>query len=63
MSEEELLTSTEFAKAIGVSTSTVKTWDRENIVKPYIRMPSGKRLYKRSQVSDYFNKYKVGGDT
>jgi len=55
----ELLTSVEFAKAIGVSHATVKRWDSEGILKAYLRTPSGFRKYLPEQVDEYFEKYKV----
>lgn len=47
---EIFLTSTEFAKAIGVSLSTLKNWERDDILHPYMRTPTGKRLYTQAQV-------------
>lgn len=54
-----LLTSVEFAKAIGVSPATVKRWDDEGVLKAYLRTPSGFRKYLPKQVNEYFEKYKV----
>lgn len=56
---EVFLTSTEFANAVGVSLSTIKNWDRDGILHPYLRTPTGKRMYTQSQVEEYFNKYRV----
>lgn len=59
MEDVKLLTSVEFAKAIGVSHATVKRWDDEGILTAYLRTPSGFRKYLPKQVDDYFKKYKV----
>lgn len=59
MDESKLLSSAEFAKAIGVSPTTVKRWDKDGILKAYLRTPSGFRKYLPSQVDDYFAKYEV----
>lgn len=56
---EIFLTSTEFANAIGVSLSTIKNWDRDDILHPYMRTPTGKRLYTQAQVESYFRKYRI----
>lgn len=56
---ENFLTSTEFANAIGVSLSTIKNWDRDDILHPYMRTPTGKRLYTQAQVESYFRKYRI----
>lgn len=59
MDESKLLSSAEFAKAIGVSLTTIKRWDKEGILRAYLRTPSGFRKYLPSQVDDYFAKYEV----
>lgn len=59
MSEAEYLSSGEFAKAIGVSHSTVKRWHNTGILKASIVTPTGIRKYTMSQVQDYFRKYHV----
>ena len=59
MEDVKLLTSVEFAKAIGVSHATVKRWDDEGVLKAYLRTPSGYRKYLPRQVDEYFEKYKV----
>lgn len=59
MDESKLLSSAEFAKAIGVSPTTVKRWDKDGILKAYLRTPSGFRKYLPSQVDDYFAKYEI----
>lgn len=61
MDESKLLSSAEFAKAIGVSSTTIKRWDDDGILKAYLRTPSGFRKYLPSQVDDYFAKYKEEG--
>lgn len=53
--EQTYLTITQFAKAIGVHTQTLRGWDRNNKLKPHHRMPGGKRLYSEEQVSEFLN--------
>lgn len=50
------LTCNEFADAIGVHPNTVRKWDSNGFLKPYIRMPGGKRFYSRDQIDDYFRR-------
>jgi len=52
-----LLTAGEFARAIGVSITTVEKWDEQGILRPYLKTPTGRRKYLPSQVDDYFAKY------
>ena len=55
----ELLSSVEFAHAIGVSHATIKRWDIEGVLKPYLVTPGGFRRYLPSQVDEYFARCKV----
>lgn len=57
MSEIEYLSSSEFAKAIGVSHSTVKRWHVSGILTASVVTPTGIRKYTMKQVEDYFRKY------
>lgn len=42
-----------FAKKIGVSTSTLRAWDKADILKPAIRSDGNQRLYSEEQVQEY----------
>ena len=57
MSETKYLSSGEFAKAIGVSHSTVKRWHNTGILTASVVTPTGIRKYTMRQVEDYFRKY------
>lgn len=50
------MTSTEFAKKIGVSVSTVKRWSNRGTLIPALRTPTGRRQYSENQVKNYFRK-------
>lgn len=56
--EVNLLTSFDFARAIGVSPATVKRWDDNGTLKAYLVTPGGIRRYHPSQVDEYFAKYR-----
>lgn len=59
MQGNTLLTSTEFAKAIGVSVVTLARWEKDNILLPFLKTPTGRRKYTQSQVTAYIEKYQV----
>ena len=44
----------EFASLIGVSATTVRTWERRGYLLPHHRSPSGYRYYSDEQVAQYF---------
>lgn len=54
MTKNELLTVSEFAKAIHVHPQTVRDWDRTGKVPAGARTPGGQRRYTRQQIDDYF---------
>ena len=56
--EPKFMTVDEFAKAIGVHPQTLRNWDKNNILLPHHKMPSGRRQYTQEQVADYFNNQK-----
>lgn len=43
----------EFAKLIGVTSTTLRNWDRQNLLKPHHRTPSGYRCYSQDQLNEY----------
>lgn len=45
----------EFAKLIGISSVTLRKWDKKGWLKPHHRSPSGYRYYSEVQLSDYLN--------
>ena len=45
----------EFAKLIGISSVTLRKWDKKGWLKPHHRSPSGYRYYSEAQLSDYLN--------
>lgn len=50
------LTIQEFAEEIGVSTQTLRRWDRTDKLKPHHKTPSGYRMYSQKQVVEYLGK-------
>lgn len=60
--ESKFISITEFAKSIGVSPEALRLWDRQGILKPHHRTPSGERIYLRTQINDYFDKYSEPDD-
>ena len=57
----DLLSSVDFARAIGVSPATVKRWDNNGTLKAYLVTPGGVRRYHPGQIDEYFAKYMRGG--
>lgn len=53
--EPQFLTVDEFARKIGVHPQTLRTWDKNGVLIPHHKTPSGRRLYSEEQVSLYFN--------
>ena len=50
-------TSTEFAEKIGVSANTLRSWDKDGILKPAKKTSDkGRRLYSEEQLRDYLTK-------
>ena len=45
----------EFADRIGVSPATVRNWEKQNIIKPHHRTPTGYRIYTSDQVALVLN--------
>ena len=54
MEKQSYLTSTDFARAIGVSVPTLVRWEEKGLVKPYMVTPTGYRKYTWEQVEEYF---------
>lgn len=52
---ERYLNSSEFAARVGVTTQTVRLWDRKNRLKPHHRSPGGIRWYTEAQVAAYLS--------
>lgn len=53
----------EFARLIGVSAVTLRSWDEKGLLKPHHVTPFGYRYYSEQQLQDYFNsKSSKGGD-
>lgn len=46
----------EFASKIGVSTQTVRRWEKEGKITPAYRTPSGHRMFTQEQVNQYSNR-------
>lgn len=49
----EFLKISEFSMAIGVSTSTLRQWDKKGILTPHHKTPYGYRVYSQDQVDAY----------
>lgn len=60
--KSKFISITEFAESIGVSPEALRLWDRQGILKPHHRTPSGERIYLRTQIEDYLNKYSEPDD-
>ena len=56
--EKQFLTSREFAEAIGVHIQTLRYWDGIGKLKPHHKMPGGRRMYAKEQVTEYLTKKK-----
>ena len=61
------MTSTDLAKAIGVSVSTVINWEKDGTLIPIRKTPKGFRVYSQEQVDaymaqDYDNSILTGKD-
>lgn len=54
--KKEFLSIQEFANAIGVTTQTIRRWDKSGKLKPDHKTPSGYRMYSRTQIETYFEK-------
>lgn len=52
--EKQFMTVEEFAKKIGVHPQTVRSWDKQGVLRPHHKTPSGRRLYTEDQVDEYF---------
>ena len=52
-----------FASLIGVSATTVRSWESRGWLQPHHRSPSGYRYYTDEQVTDYFNGNLLQKDT
>lgn len=46
----------EFASKIGVSTQTIRRWEKEGKITPAYRTPSGHRMFTQEQVNQYSNR-------
>ena len=51
----ELLSITEVAKLLGVSTMTLRRWDAKGILKSFRPTPSSQRRYRRSDVERFLD--------
>ncbi len=49
------MTSQEFANKIGVSLSTIYSWENKGLIKPTRKTLSGRRFYSEEQVQAYLN--------
>jgi DNA-binding transcriptional regulator YiaG len=54
----EIYTTSEFAKKIGVSVSTLRRWDKDGILIAH-RKPSGRRFYMQDQYEEYISRFTV----
>lgn len=49
------LSTREFAKQVGVSSQTIRRWDKMGKLKPHHKTPCGYRYYTQEQVTEMFN--------
>lgn len=61
--ESQFISMLEFANAIGVSSPCLRTWDKNGILKPHHRLPGGERIYAKSQIKEFFEKFSNDDDT
>jgi len=54
----ELLSITEIARMLGVSTMTLRRWDTKGILKSFRPTPSSQRRYRRSDVTKFLESKK-----
>lgn len=54
----ELLSITEVARLLGVSTMTLRRWDTRGILKSFRPTPSSQRRYRRSDIDKFLNNKK-----
>lgn len=54
MKTKEFYTINEFARAIGVSESTLRNWDRSGKLKPHHRTKGNQRVYVKEQIDEFF---------
>lgn len=58
----------EFARLIGVTSATLRSWDEKGLLRPHHVSPSGYRYYSAQQLRDYLSgessgaKSKSGGE-
>lgn len=50
-----MYTTPQFAKKIGVHPQTIRNWEKNNILKPAIISPSGRKYYTQDQVDNYLH--------
>ena len=53
----------EFAELVGVSTSTLRNWERTGILLPHHKTPTGYRYYSDEQLNVVFNNFQNGEKT
>lgn len=59
---EEFYKVGEFARRIGVSAVTLRSWDERGLLRPHHVSPSGYRYYSAQQLQEYLSgKMKFGG--
>jgi len=51
----EMMTTTQFANAIGLSVATLHTYDREGTLVPARKTPKGRRLYSQEQLQAFLD--------
>lgn len=50
-----MYTTPQFAKKIGVHPQTIRNWEKNNILKPAVISPSGRKYYTQDQVNNYLH--------
>lgn len=61
MSGERILTIGEAARFLGVHPVTLRRYDKRGVLKPWLRRPSGARIYAMSQIQEFVDKMKSDG--
>lgn len=52
---EQYYTSSEFARLVGVTKTTIVNWEHHCWLLPHHVSPSGRRFYSQQQLEDYYN--------
>lgn len=55
MADEKYLKSGAVARLLGITTTTLASWERRGILVPDLKLPSGHRLYYKKTINDFLS--------